>query len=207
MTQETPQVPTVFDTEKASIGDVYAKALLAAGQKSGKTDELLEGLDAVTNVIRGLPKLQAMLGSPRIATEAKQALLQKAFGGKLSKDLLNFLNIVGSRGRFDCLSQINESAARLYDDMTGNVLAEVITAESIDDSVANKIKSQFEQALSKKVTVRTKVDPSIIGGMVVRIGDTIHDGSVVNQLNQVRAKAVKRASDAIRSSLDKFLEA
>ena len=207
MAEETPKIPTVFDTDKASIGDVYAKALLGAGQKSGKMDELLEGLDGVANVVNQLPKLRSALESPRIPVESKQALLDKAFGGKLNKDLLNFLKIIGSKGRFDCLTQISDSATRIYDEMSGNVSAEVITAEAIEDSVANQIASQLESALGKKVTVKTTVDPSIIGGMVVRIGDTIHDGSVVSQLNQVRTKAIKRTSDAIRGSLDKFLEA
>jgi F-type H+-transporting ATPase subunit delta len=206
MAEQTPTIPTVFDTEKASIGDVYAKALLGAGQKSGNTDSMLAGLDSVVGVVNQLPKLRDSLESPRISNEAKQALLQKAFGGKLDKDLLNFLKIVGTKGRFDCLNQINDSATKLYDEMTGNVMAEIITADAVDDSVANNIASQLEKALGKKVMVKTTVDPDLIGGMVVRIGDTIHDGSIRSQLNQVRTKAVKRASDAIRSSLDKFLE-
>lgn len=206
MAEETLQSPTVFDTEKASIGDVYAKALLGAGQTSGKTSQLLEGLQGVVEAVNSLPNLKEMLESPRVAVDAKQGLLDKAFGGKLDKDLLNFLKIVGNKGRFDCLSQICDSATRLFDEQSGNVTAEVITANEVDSTVASDIAAQLEKALGKKVTVKTTVDPNLIGGMVVRIGDTIHDASVVSQLNQVRTRAVKRASDAIRSSLDKFLQ-
>lgn len=207
MAEENQKIPTVFDTDKASLGDVYAKALLGAGNKSGNADKLLGELDAVVGVVDKLPKLQSILESPQIAADAKQAILQKAFGGKLSKDMLNFLQIVGNKGRFDCLSQISSSANRLYDEMSGNVQAEIVTAEPVDDSVAQDIAAQLEKALGKKVTVKTVVDPKIIGGMVIRIGDTIHDGSVVNQLSQVRTKAIKSASDAIRGSLDKFMGA
>jgi len=105
------------------------------------------------------------------------------------------------------LSQISTSASRLYNEMSGNVQAEVITAEQVEESVVTDIAAQLEKALGKKVTLKAVVDPKIIGGMVIRIGDTIHDGSVVNQLSQVRSKATKRAADAIRGSLDKFMGA
>ena len=205
MAEEKQKIPTVFDTDKASLGDVYAKALLGVGKSSGESEKLVDELSAVAKVVGKLPKLQTTLESPQIAADAKQAILQKAFGGKLSKDMVNFLKIVANKGRFDCLSQISSSATRLYDEMSGNVMAEIVTAEKIEKSVAKDIASQLEKELGKKVTVKTSVDPKIIGGMVIRIGDTVHDGSVVNQLEQVRTKAVNRASDAIRGSLDKFM--
>ncbi len=207
MAEENQKIPTVFDTDKASLGDVYAKALLGVGSNSGKSEELIDELKAVAKVVRKLPKLQATLESPQVSSDAKHAILQKAFDGKLSKDMLNFLKIVGNKGRFDCLSQISSSAKRLHDEMSGNLRAEVITAEKVEKSVIADIAAQLEKALGKKVSVKAVVDPKIIGGMVIRIGDTIHDGSVVNQLNQVRAKAIKGASDAIRGSLDKFMGA
>jgi len=207
MAEENQKIPTVFDTDKASLGDVYAKALLGVGQKAGNSEKLIDELSAVAKVVSELPKLQTTLESPQVAADAKQAILQKAFGGKLSKDTVNFLKIVGSKGRFDCLSQISTSASRLYNEMSGNVQAEVITAEQVEESVVTDIAAQLEKALGKKVILKAVVDPKIIGGMVVRIGDTIHDGSVVNQLSQVRSKATKRAADAIRGSLDKFMGA
>ena len=205
MAKETPKIPTVFDTEKAKLGDVYAKALLGFGEKSGKTEKLLKQLSEVVGVMDELPKLRSVLESPRISGDEKTKVLDKAFGGNLNKHLVNFLKIVASKGRIDCLGQINESAHRMYDDVTGKIMAEVTTAEPIEESVVEDIAKQLKKELGKKVTVRAIVKPSIIGGMVIRIGDTVHDASVVNQLNQVRAKAVKSTSDAIRGSLDRFI--
>lgn len=205
--EEKHEIPTVFDTDKASLGDVYAKAFLGVGKSSGKTEEMLGQLQAVSEAVGEIPKLSSALESPQISSEAKQKILQKAFGSKLDKDLMNFLKVIGKKGRFDCLSQISASANRLYDETSGKVQAEIVTAEQIEQSVAKDIADQLEKALGKKVTVKTTVDPKIIGGMVIRIGDTIHDASVVSQLNQVRTKAIKRASDAIRGSLDKFMGA
>ena len=205
MAKETPKIPTVFDTDKAKLGDVYAKALLGFGEESGKIEKLLKQLGQVVKVMDELPKLRSVMESPQVTAEDKTKVLDKAFGGDLNKHLLNFLKIVASKGRIDCLGQIHESAHRLYDEVTGKVMAEVTTAQTVDDSVTDGIAKQLEKELGKKVTVRAIVDPSIIGGMVIRIGDTVHDASVVNQLAQARTKAIKSASDAIRGSLDRFV--
>jgi F-type H+-transporting ATPase subunit delta len=201
---ETKQ-PTVFDSDQQQLGDVYAKALLAYGAESGNLDQLVEELDGVVDAIENVPGLQAALESPRIALDAKSELLDKAFGGKVDKGLINFLKVVGNKGRYDCLGSIASSARTMQDEMSGRVQAVLTSASEIDDSVKNKIAEQLTKVLGKTVSLQSSVDPKILGGMVVRIGDTVYDGSVVNQLAQVRSRAVKKASDAIREKLDRFV--
>lgn len=201
---EDVQHKTVFDTDKQQLGDVYAKALLRAGKKSGKIDQLMEELAAVNQAVNRLPKFKAALESPRIASENKASMIDKAFSDKVSKDLVNFLKVVGNKGRFDCLAAILGSAKKMHDEMSGRIEATITTASTIDDSVQHQISTQLGKALGKAVNITASVDPNIIGGMVVRVGDTVYDGSVVSQLAQVRSQSVKRASDAIRSSIDRF---
>jgi F-type H+-transporting ATPase subunit delta len=201
---ETPKHATVFDADQQHIGDVYAKALLSVGKDTGKVDELVEQLDGFVVAVNSLPKLKSALESPRVAVADKESMIQKAVGGKVSNDLLNFLKVLGRKGRFDCLNAVNGSARKMHDEMAGRAQATLTTASPVDDSVVSGIASKLEKILGKKVSLQASVDPEIIGGMVVRVGDTVYDGSVANQLKQVRAKAIKAASDSIRSSLDKF---
>ena len=196
---------TVFDSDQQQLGSVYAKALLGFGQESDSVDALIDELDGVTDAVLETPQLQMALESPRIAGEEKERLIEKVFGGKVSSDLVNFLKIVGSKNRFDCLAAIRSSAHRFHDEMAGRVQATVTTAHQIDDSVRQGLESKLSAVLGKQVGLTAKVDDKIIGGMVVRVGDTVYDGSVVNQLSRVRAKAVKRATDAIRQSIEKFM--
>ncbi len=198
------QHPTVFDADQQQLGDVYAKALLGFGKENGSIDQLVDQLGGVVGAINELPKFKAALESPRVSDEQKSVMIDKAFGGKVEKDLVNFLKVVASKGRLDCLNSILGSARNLHDEMAGRVQATVTTAQEIDDSVRNKVAEKLSAVLGKTVTITSSVDPGIIGGMVVRIGDTVFDGSVVNQLSQVKTRALKRTTDAIRASIEKF---
>ena len=204
MADKEPKHATVFDTDQQQLGDVYAKALLGFGQKSGKVDSLIDELDGVANVVNKLPKLKSALESPRIAFAQKEKLLNKAFGKKISKEFMQFMKVLGGKGRFDCLSAVNSSAKKMHDEMSGKVQATITTAEKVDSSVKDDVASKLEKLLGRKVQVKATVDPEIIGGMIVRVGDTVYDGSVVSQLAQVRSKAIERTSDAIRGAMDKF---
>ena len=200
---ETKQT-TVFDSEQQQLGNVYAKALLAFGAESGNLDQLVEELDGVVDAVQNVPGLQAALESPRIGAVEKSNLLDKAFADKVDKGLINFLKVVVGKGRFDCLGSIASSARSMQDEMSGRVQAVLTSASEVDEGVINKIAERLSKVLGKTVSLQSSVDPNILGGIVVRIGDTVYDGSVVNQLAQVRARAVKRASDAIREKLERF---
>lgn len=196
---------TVFDTDQQQLGEVYAKALLGFGQQAGNLDALTAQLDGVVDVIESLPDLQAALESPRISLAQKTGLLDKAFAGRIEGPMLNFLKVVAEKGRLDCLPAIRAAAHRLHDEMAGRVQAELITAIPVDESVHQKLQDRLGSLLGKQVVLTASVDPHVIGGMVVRVGDTVYDGSVANQLQRVRNRAVKRSIDAIRESVDRFL--
>jgi len=203
---ETQQL-TVFDTDQQQLGDVYAKAFLGFAKESGKLDKLVDELGDVVGVFNELPKFRLAMESPRIDFADKAAMLDKAFGGKkgCSKGMLNFLKMVAQRDRFDCLNAIHSSTISAHDEMAGRVKATLTTASEVSKSVQDSVAEKLSGILGKEVNLSCVVDEDIIGGMVVRVGDTVYDGSVVNQLQQVRTKAIQKAVDAFREKLDKFV--
>ena len=204
---EEAEYQTVFDTDQQQLGDVYAKAFLDFGTERGKLDQYVDELDAVVTAVNETPGFKDALDSPRIDFEKKTALLDKAFGGKVDKGLIDFLKVVGRKDRFDCLGAILQSSRKMQDEMAGRVQAVLTSAAEVEQSVRDGIAKKLSGVLGKTVNLASVVDPSIIGGMVVRIGDTVYDASVVNQLEQVRVKAVKKAADLIREKLEKFVTA
>ena len=202
--QETAQHLTVFDPDQQQLGDVYAKALLGFGQQSGNIDGLVDELGSVVEAVNSLPSLRQILESPRVSVSEKTALVEKAFRGRVSDPALNFLKIVCEKGRFDCLGSMHVSAVKLSDEAAGRTQATLTTAEWIDDSVRDNVAQKLSSVLGQQVSLKTKVDPEIIGGMVVRVGDTVYDASVQNQLKQVRGRAIKQAADSIREQLARF---
>lgn len=197
--------PTVFDTDQQQLGDVYAKAFLGFAKESGKLDALMVELNEVVGVFNSLPKFRATMESPRVDAADKANLLDKAFSGRCSKDLLNFLKLLSRRERFGCLNSVLVSAEKAHDEMAGRVKATLTTASPVEDTLRDGVAKKLSSILGKEVSLSCVVDTEIIGGMVVRVGDTVYDGSVVNQLKQVKTKAVKSAVDALREKLDRFV--
>lgn len=118
--------------------------------------------------------------------------------------MMNFLKVIVQKDRFDCLPAVAVAAQQMHDQMSGKIQATLITAEKVDKKNRAEIAEQLSKKLGKEVELNAEVDPSIIGGVVVRVGDTVYDSSVAGQLEQVRAKAMKKASDVIREQLNRF---
>jgi F-type H+-transporting ATPase subunit delta len=196
---------TVLDPNLQYLGTVYAKALLGATEKAGNTEGVLDEFAAlVTDVLDQLPHLDAMLASPRVAFEAKEQLLDRAFGGKLSPQLLNFLKVVVRRGRFDAVRAVQRAAHKLHNELRGRVEVRLTTAEPLDRATSDMITSKLTGSLGREIDLKIRVDPQIIGGAVIRVGDTVYDGSIANQLNQLRSELVARATQSLRRQTDRF---
>ncbi|MEC7445174.1 MAG: ATP synthase F1 subunit delta [Planctomycetota bacterium] len=193
-----------YDTERQYIGTVYAKGLLGAAEKANQVTQVVDELESiVVDVLPQLPKLKLLLESPRVPMEVKEKVLSQSFSAG-SSVLLTFLKVVCRHGRFDCLRVISRTATALLQEQTGVVEVRVTTAELVPESMHEELKTKLGQILEKQVVIRTETDADILGGLVVRVGDTVFDGSVANQLSQIRRTAVDQAMQQIRQSLDRF---
>lgn len=194
-----------FDSDRQRLGMVYAKALLdAAGDQ---VDLVMEELDSfVDDVLAHTPKLQNALSSPRLAVEEKNAILDKAFGERMNPTLLRFLKVVVAHERGDCYRDIRNAAQKLYNERRGRVEVVVKTAQPLDAGDADNIRQRLAGNLGREVIVDYQVDPELIGGLVVRVGDTVFDGSVANRLHRMRDVARQQTTQTIRNSLQRFTE-
>lgn len=205
MSDNAPQ-DKVFDSNLRHLGNVYAKALFGAAEKAGNTDEVVQQLESfVVDVIEKMPPLEATLSSPRIPHAEKTQILDKAFHGKMVAELLNFLKVVVTHGRFDCLRAIRRSLQDLRNEARSVIEVSLTSAEPLTGELLDSVVSRLKESLGSEVVVTAHVNPEIIAGLVVRVGDTVFDGSVANRLVQLRKSAVEKAAQEIRKSLDRFV--
>ncbi len=196
---------TVFDTGQQYLGSVYAKALLASSENAGETDAVMAGLQSlVDDVLEQAPGLESTLVSPRVPLEAKESMLEAALANKAAPTLLTFLKVLCRRGRFDCLRAILTAARKQYNDLRGRVEVQVSTADALSAEDLEATVNQLRGALGREVDVQVEIVPELIGGIVIRVGDTVYDGSLANRLKKLRDDMVAKSTQQIRGELDRF---
>jgi len=198
--------PRKFDSQLEQLGVIYAKGLLGAAQAQNRAEQVLEELDSVVvDVLNKLPDLEAFLASPRVNVDVKQQALDRIFAGKMSPLLLNFLKVVARHLRLDCLRQIHSACKDLYNEITGRVEIAIHTATPVDATVLSEISNSLTATLGCSVDLQLSVNDDLLGGLVVRVGDTVYDGSLSNRLARMRQETLENASELVRDSLEQFL--
>jgi F-type H+-transporting ATPase subunit delta len=196
---------SVGDIGRQQVGTIYAKALLGATEKTASTDDVLvEFGSLVHDALDRFPGLDDTLSSPRVPAEEKTLLLDRVFGTRMSESLLIFLKVVCAHGRLDCLREIYQSALRQVNELRGLIEVQLTTAEPVDRLLVGQITDVLQKSLGRQVLLRETYDADLIGGMVVRVGDKIYDGSVANRLAQLRTEALDRTVQEIRGATARF---
>jgi F-type H+-transporting ATPase subunit delta len=195
-----------FDPDRQHVGTVYARALIGAAENQGLTDRVLAELNSLMDdVLDQLPQFAAALAYPRISFEDKQRMLDRAFADKMTPLLLNFLKVVARHERLGCLPEMRAAALRISSEIRGRVDVDIRTADPLSSDLRDQIAQRLTIAIGRPVDLNVRVDTELLGGMVVRVGDTEFDGSLDNQLRQLRKQALQRTTDTIRDSLERFL--
>lgn len=196
---------SVLDTGRQYLGTVYAKALIGATEKAGVTERVLAELDAfISDILYKVPGLAATLESPKVPFDAKSAMLDRALKGKMAEQLLNLLKVMARRGRFDCLRAVQLASRRIVNELRGRVEVFLTTAQPIDTATRDLVVAKLRTALGREVDLQVKVDADVLGGMVLRVGDTVYDGSLANQLSRLRTELVAAAGTQLRADSSRF---
>ena len=169
------------------ISRKYARALFDVLKASGKTRESLTQLQAVAEVLeKDQPDLRTVLGHPRIPAEKKAELVKKVFGSTVSTETMQLLQLLARRGRFEALPGIVTVLDALVMDAEGKARATVTSAVALDDGQKQELLHKLGTMTGRFIDLTLKVDPTLVGGLVVRVGDRLVDGSVRFQLEQLR---------------------
>jgi F-type H+-transporting ATPase subunit delta len=169
-----------------AIARRYAKALVQLAAEEGAVDKFHDELAKVEALFAASPELGALLSNPAYGIEAKLGTIKDVADKlALSGTILNFLLLVQERNRLACLPAIFSCYSIFADELSGIVRPVVTSALPLADARINEIKSALEKSTGKKAVLKVDIDPSLIGGIVTKIGDKVLDGSVKTQLTRI----------------------
>jgi len=164
----------------------YAKALLDVLYPA-KADAGLEQLKAFATVLSQQPDAKLVFENPTVSTERRKDLLNKIGDAlKLDTPVRNFLGILIDRNRLDILNEVVSTYSSLLDEKLGVVQAHVTTSHALNSIQEGEVTAKLQALTGKKVRMHLSVDPTLIGGMIAKVGSTIYDGSIRTQLQTFR---------------------
>ncbi len=171
-----------------TIARNYAEALLALARKANALDNWGATMLAVSDAVTTDERLTNFLAAPQVAASDKKKVLAKAFGPVLPRTLLLFLQKLIDNRRQMLIPEIAVEYANLVDETEGRLHAQVTVARETSDADRAAIARQLSDRLGKIVVPHVNVNPAILGGVIVKFGDTVMDGSVRKRLNTLRSK-------------------
>lgn len=168
-----------------TIARNYAEALFTLGEKSGRIQLYGDLIDAVAHGVAAAPTVQAVLMSPKVTKAQKAKLFADALAGA-PREFVLFLQGVIRRGRQGLLTFIAEEFQALHDLKLNRVRAAVTVARPVDETLRQKIAERLTAVMGRQVLPQFHEDPAILGGVVVRVGDRVFDGSVRRKMTVLR---------------------
>jgi len=174
------------------LAEVYARALFLVAREHGKLDLLREQLGQFADALQQHRELAVFFFSPYFSTQEKEHAL-----GRLLVDadvhLVNFLRLLIENHRMPVIFRIRREFDELWEEENRLLPVQVTSAVPLDDAVVQDIGSTIGEQTGREVELSSSVDPDILGGIVVRVGNSILDASIRNRLEQLRKQVAKAA--------------
>lgn len=164
----------------------YAEALFTLARRHEGLEPYGEGIDTVASLLDEDARFRQFIETPRISAAAKKAVLEKAFGGRFPRPLVNFLLITVDKRRQRLLRSIAREFHALVDEHENRAHVEVTVARALDQDTLERMTTRLSAILGKTAVPHVRVKPEILGGAVFRTGDTIYDGSLRSRLDGMR---------------------
>lgn len=171
-----------------TVARSYAETLFELADRNGAVEEYGEAMETVARVIEENEQFRLFLETPRIDDADKKDVVRRVFGEKMPKHVVNFILVTIDKRRQRLLREISTQYHALLDERMGREHVQVSVARPVDDATREMIAEKLSAALGKKAIPHIRVRPEIIGGLVVRTGDTIYDGSVRRRLDGMRRR-------------------
>jgi F-type H+-transporting ATPase subunit delta len=170
----------------ADLVEGYARALFAVAQAEGALEDVEDELFRFARSLETQPRLRDALTDPALPVERKEAVLDDVLGDRANRHTVGLLRFLVQQGRVRDLVRIAERLVALAAEQRRLAVAEVRTAVPIDRERQERLAAALSKATGRDVTVKVLIDPSVVGGVVARVGDQVFDGSIRGRFEDIR---------------------
>jgi F-type H+-transporting ATPase subunit delta len=186
---------TVFDDATRHVARIYAEALLGAADRRQQTQEVLEQLeDLVRDVLARDSAFVVFLASAVVSRDHKHEALRRAFEGKVNDVLYHFLLVLNDHDRLGVLREVAVLMRDIYERRAGRMHVEVTAATALDDEQRERLRRELRDKFGREPILAVRVDPELLGGLVVKVDDWVYDASVRARLERIGTQLIERGS-------------
>ena len=192
-----------------ALANIYARTLFELATDAGgneKVTEIADEIEQICDLISSNQELEKFFSSPIIDSTKRNESLSAIFSNRVTDLTLRFLLVLNNKGRLNHLQQIAIAYDQRVQDAMGRVEVDVFTPSPIDADSINTIKAKVQKMLGKEPVLHPYVDPKMLGGVKLRIGDQLIDGSVQTKLRRLSESIQSGGSVAIRERFETYIE-
>ncbi len=208
-TQPEPDVSgTVFEEKAAVLARTYAEALLNAAENQGGTEAVLDEVaELIRDVWRDQPAYAAILSNPGVRTEDKDRMLLQAFEGRAQPIVLNFLRVLNRHERLELLPAVAQRAREIWERRHNLQPAWIQSAVPLDEGQIAALRDRLDELTGGATPIlHLEVNPEIIGGLIIQVGDVLYDASVRSQIQQFHNHLLTTRRREIQTRGSAFVE-
>ena len=168
------------------IAETYSSAIFELGQESGLLPQFDTDLSYVQDLFSTHEELRQILINPMLEVAGKKKILQQIFGSEVHPLIMNFLNVMVDRRRSPYIMETARAYVKRSRESRGILEAKVTVIEPLSEAMREKVLRKLQEITGKECVIEEHVDPSILGGMVIQVGDTRIDGSMARRLEELK---------------------
>ncbi len=203
--EHVPLVPKVYDSGSSELARTYADALVNAAEKAGDPEDILQELEQIRDfVLTKFPTFALMMGSPLRSLADKDRIIVQAFEGRSLPTSFRFLRVLNRHGRLELLGSIIQTARATWDRRQNRRPVTIRSAVPLSNEQQDSLRERLAKSLNAQPVLSVVVDPALLGGLVVQIGDDVFDASLRNRLEQLRQRLIEGKTHEIQSRRDHF---
>lgn len=201
-----PRHETVLDVTAEQIARTYAEAFLGAVDADPRRPEWVEDLEAVAEEIVGRhAEFAEALGSAFLSHEERCGLLERVVGGRVGEPVLNLLRVMSKHGRGDLIRPVARAVRKQHDHDLGRQRVEVVAAHQLTPEIQEEFRQVVRDRFGFEPVFSVTIDPSLVAGVVLRVGDTVYDGSVSNAFRKAQQAVTAQIVQQIEQGASRFV--